>query len=261
MARSTFYYHLSRLSITGKEQQIRDAITRIYHLHKGRYGILRITSTLRSEGVMVNHKRVERIMKELGLKSLVRPKKYRSYRGIEGRIASNIIKRDFVAQSVNQKWATDVTEFKICGNKLYLSPVLDMYNGEIISYTLCKHPNLLMVTSMMRKALKKVNNTDNLIIHSDQGWHYQNRSYQKMLENKNITQSMSRKGNCLDNAMMESFFAVFKSELIYLQKFNSINEFERSLKSYIKYYNNDRIKLSLKGMSPVKYRTHSINNI
>lgn len=222
---------------------------------------MRITASLRNEGIIVNHKRVERIMKEQGLKSLVRPKKYRSYRGQEGQIAPNVIQRDFRAETANQKWTTDVTEFKICGNKLYLSPVLDMYNGEIISYTLCKHPNLLMVTKMVRKALKKRNNVGNLIIHSDQGWHYQNRVYQKILTSRNITQSMSRKGNCLDNAMMESFFAVFKSELLYLQKFTSIREFERSLKSYINYYNNDRIKLSLKGMSPVKYRTHSINNI
>lgn len=211
---------------------------------------------LRNEGIVVNHKTVEKLMKQSGIKSLVRIKKYRSYRGQAGKIAPNVLQRDFAASAPNQKWATDVTEFNICGVKQYLSPVIDLYNGEIISYTLSLHPNLLMVTDMINKVIKRAKD-NNPILHSDQGWHYQNYSYQKILKDNSITQSMSRKGNCLDNAVIENFFGILKSEFLYLQKFSSINQFQKELKEYIRYYNNDRIKAKLKGMSPVKYRTHS----
>jgi len=211
---------------------------------------------LRNQGIVVNHKTVEKLMRESGIKCQVRIKKYRSYRGQAGKIAPNILQRDFKADAPNQKWATDVTEFSLFGQKRYLSPVMDMYNGEIISYTLSEHPNLSMVTDMLSKALKKVKNNDNLILHSDQGWHYQNNTYQKMLRDRGITQSMSRKGNCLDNAVMENFFGILKSELVYLLKFNSMEEFTTEIDKYIYYYNNIRIKAKLNGMSPVKYRTH-----
>lgn len=256
MARSTFYYHLKRLPEPDKYASLRSSIINIYHQHKGRYGYRRITMELHNQGIIVNHKTVEKLMRESGIKCLVRIKKYRSYRGQVGKIAQNILQRDFGANAPNQKWATDVTEFSLFGQKRYLSPVMDMYNGEIISYTLSEHPNLYMVTAMLSKALVKVKIHDNLILHSDQGWHYQNNAYQKMLRDKGITQSMSRKGNCLDNAVMENFFGILKSELLYLQKFDSIEEFTTELKEYIYYYNNDRIKIKLKGMSPVQYRTH-----
>lgn len=255
MARSTFYYHQSRFNLPDKHASLRERITEIYHQHKGRYGYRRITLTLRNEGVIVNHKTVERLMQQSGLKSLVRVKKYRSYRGQTGKIAPNILKRDFVADAPNKKWATDVTEFSVCGQKIYLSPVIDLYNGEIISYTLSLRPDLSMVTSMLNKTPGTIDGE--LILHSDQGWHYQHYAYQDILKNKGITQSMSRKGNCLDNAVIENFFGIFKSELLYLQKFSSVDQFTYELKKYIEYYNNDRIKAKLNGMSPVQYRTHS----
>ena len=257
MARSTFYYHLAHLNHPDKHALLREKIQLIYHKHKGRYGYRRITMELRNQGITINHKTVEKLMRECGLKSLVRVKKYRSYRGQTGKIAPNVLQRDFAADAPNQKWATDVTEFKICGQKQYLSPIIDLYNGEIISYTLSLHPDLHMVTGMLNKATKRVNKEDEVILHSDQGWHYQHYTYQKMLKDKGITQSMSRKGNCLDNAVIENFFGILKSELLYLQKFTSVEEFNRELQAYIHYYNNDRIKAKLKGMSPVKYRTHS----
>jgi putative transposase len=259
MARATFYYQLKQSHKEDKHADVRARIAEIYHFHKGRYGYRRITLALRNEGFVVNHKAVERLMRQDGLKSLVRIKKYRSYRGQEGRIAPNILKRDFSADKPNRKWATDVTEFSLFGQKRYLSPVMDLYNGEIISYTVSKHPNLLMVTRMVNKALKGIDPADGLILHSDQGWHYQNRAYQKILKKKGVTQSMSRKGNCLYNAAMENFFGILKSELLYLQKFKSIEHFTVELKKYIDYYNNQRIKTKLKGMSPVKYRTHSLS--
>ena len=161
-------------------------------------------------------------MRENGIKCQVRIKKYRSYRGQEGKIAPNILERDFAATAPNCKWVTDVTEFALFGQKRYLSPILDLYNGEIISYTISERPNLLMVINMLTNAIKNINGNINLILHSDQGWHYQHSVYQNTLKNKGITQSMSRKGNCLDNAVMENFFGLLKSELLYLQKISSI---------------------------------------
>lgn len=196
-------------------------------------------------------------MRELGIKSQVRVKKYRSYKGDSGKIAPNVLERNFKATSPNKKWVTDVTEFSLFGQKRYLSPIMDLFSGEIITYTISERPNLLMVTSMLDKALKSVKKDTGLILHSDQGWHYQHATYQKMLINKGVIQSMSRKGNCLDNAVMENFFGLLKSELLYLQKFSSIEDFERELKDYLYYYNNVRIKAKLKGLSPVNFRTQS----
>lgn len=254
MARSTFYYHHHPRE--DKHAALRARIAAIFHRHKGRYGYRRITLTLRNEGLAVNHKTVERIMRKTGMKSEVRKVKYRSYKGEVGRIAPNILQREFASEAPNRKWATDVTQINIAGKKCYLSPILDMYNGEIVSYTISEHPDLKMVTEMLRKALPKKQDTDTLMIHSDQGWHYQHELYRKMLQQNGITQSMSRKGNCLDNAIMENFFGIMKSELLYLQKFDAIDKFQAELHKYIKYYNNDRIKQKLNGMSPVKYRTH-----
>jgi putative transposase len=195
-------------------------------------------------------------MKILGLKSLIRVKKYKSYKGEHGKIAPNILQRDFKAAEPNQKWATDITEFNVKGNKLYLSPVIDLFNGEIISYELSERPNFEQVTNMLKKAFKRIDYNTSLILHSDQGWQYQMKQYQRLLKDRGITQSMSRRGNCLDNAIIENFFGIIKSELFYLKKYGSIKELKKEIIEYIKYYNFDRIKLNLKGMSPVKYRAH-----
>lgn len=256
MAKSTFHYHLSRLQKEDKYESVRKCIAQIYNTHKGRYGYRRITIALQNQGYTINHKTVERLMSEMNLKSLVRVKKYRSYRGDVGRIAPNVLQRDFAAIRPNQKWVTDVTEFMICGSKRYLSPVMDLFNSEIIDYTISDHPNLVMVTSMLEKVIKRADN--GLILHSDQGWHYQHLTYRQMLAKRGIIQSMSRKGNCLDNAVIENFFGLLKSELLYLQKFNSVEQFDKELKRYIYYYNNQRIKSKLK-MSPIQYRTHFTN--
>lgn len=258
MARSTFYYYLKRLSRPDKYSFIKEQIKDIYHSNSGRYGSRRITVALRDRSILINHKTVEKLMVETGIKCQVRVKKYRSYKGEVGKIAPNILSRNFKATSPNEKWTTDVTEFSLFGQKRYLSPIMDLFNGEIISYTISERPTLQMVLSMLNEACNKVDIKESLILHSDQGWHYQHALYQKMLAENNITQSMSRKGNCLDNASMESFFGILKSELLYLQKFKSMSEFEDELIKYIDYYNNDRIKLKLNGLSPVKYRTQSL---
>lgn len=194
----------------------------------------------------------------MSLKSLVRPKKYRSYRGQEGRIAENVLQRCFKAQSPNEKWVTDVTEFNVAGEKLYLSPVLDLYNGEIIAYELKRRPVLRLVTRMMEKASKVLTENNNPIVHSGQGWQYQNPQYQKMLRERGLVQSMSRRGNCLDNASMESFFGTLKSELYYLQKWETIDQLKKAIDDHIYYYNHERIRVKLKGLGPVQYRTQAL---
>jgi putative transposase len=196
-------------------------------------------------------------MLELGLKSLVRVKKYRSYRGNVGRIAPNLLNREFNASKPNEKWVTDVTEFHLFGQKIYFSPILDLYNGEIVAYNFEKRPVFPLVTKMLDKAFKRLNTGDSPILHSDQGWHYQMKKYQHLLKENKIIQSMSRKGNCLDNAVMENFFGLLKSELFYLQEFKSIEDFILELEKYIHYYNHKRIKTKLKGLSPVQYRVQS----
>lgn len=197
-------------------------------------------------------------MAKLGLKSLVRPKKYRSYKGEVGHAAPHILKRRFDAAGANQKWVTDVTEFSVSGNKLYLSPLMDLYNGEIIAFEMAKRPQFELVGTMLKKALKKLKPGEEPILHSDQGWQYRMPAYQNALREKRVVQSMSRKGNCLDNAAMESFFAVLKSEFFHLNKFTSVDELQAGIKKYIHYYNHDRIKMKLKGLSPVQYRTQPL---
>ncbi len=258
MPRSTYYYYLKRIKAPDKYKEIKELISAIYHENQGRYGYRRITIELHNRGHRINHKTVHRLMKELGIKCMVRFKKYRSYRGQTGKIAPNIIQRDFKADMPNQKWTTDITEFSLFGEKLYLSPVLDMYNGEIICYTISKHPVLGQVMDMLDKAFEKIPDNTGLIFHSDQGWQYQHKQYQSRLRKKGIRQSMSRKGNCLDNAIMENFFGLLKSELLYLRTFESLEEFQVELENYIDYYNNKRIKSKLKGLSPVQYRLQSL---
>ena len=255
MARSTFYYQQKAARACDKHHALKKQIGTIFARHKGRYGYRRVTATLRQLGKKVNHKTVQGLMGKLGLKSLVRPKKYRSYKGEVGHAAANILQRKFEATQANQKWVTDVTEFKVSGEKLYLSPVMDLFNGEIIAFETARRPAYELVGVMLKKALAKLKPGDQPILHSDQGWHYRMPAYQRDLRNKQVVQSMSRKGNCLDNAAMESFFAVLKSEYFHLNKFGSVDELQTGLKKYIHYYNHDRIKMKLKGLSPVQYRT------
>ncbi|WP_101878149.1 IS3 family transposase [Lachnoclostridium edouardi] len=252
--RSTYYYYSRKANAVDKYAKERAEIIAIYQENQGRYGYRRIGMELRNRGFCLNHKTVQKLMKESGLKYMVRMKKYRSYRGEVGKIAPNLLARDFHAERPNQKWVTDVTEFSLFGSKLYLSPVLDLYNGEIISYAISERANYRQVDEMLDKAFSRLPDSSGLILHSDQGWQYQNVRYQKRLLEKGIRQSMSRKGNCLDNAVMENFFGLLKSELLYLRTFQSLDEFCQELVAYLEYYNYNRIKEKLNGLSPVQYR-------
>lgn len=259
IARSTYYYHFKTKLHPSKHAGAVEEISKIYHHHKGRYGYRRITIEMKNNGRHINHKTVSKLMGSIGLKSLIRGKKYVSYKGELNTAAPNLFMQNFRADQPCLKWATDVTEFKVKDKKLYLSPVIELFNGEIISYNLSESPNFKQISTMLTKAFKKFDGNSKLILHSDQGWQYRMDKYKIMLRAKGITQSMSRKGNCYDNAIIENFFGTLKSELFYLKKYSTINELKKDIKEYIHYYNNDRIRLNLNGMSPIKYRAHQSN--
>ena len=258
MPRSTFYYNLKRMKKTDKYINEKEIIKEIFNENKKRYGYRRITMELRNRGIVLNHKTVQKLMKECGLICLIRRKKYRSYKGEIGKIAPNVLERNFYAEKPNQKWVTDVTEFAVNDKKVYLSPILDLYNGEIVSYNISLHPTFHQTMDMLEKAFNKIPDNTNLILHSDQGWQYQMKRYQFMLKEKGIIQSMSRKGNCLDNSVMENFFGILKTEMFYGNRFNSAEQLIEEIEHYIDYYNNRRIKVKLKGLSPVQYRIQSL---
>lgn len=258
MPRSTFYFYLKRMNEPDKYSELKDIIKQIFHENKGRYGYRRITLELHNRGYNINHKTVQKLMNICNLKCEIRKKKYRSYKGEVGKIAPNELKRDFKAEKSNQKWVTDVTEFAVGNQKVYLSPILDLFNSEIISYNLSLHPTFQQTMDMLDKAFTKIPDNTRLILHSDQGWQYQMKRYHARLKDKGIIQSMSRKGNCLDNSVMENFFGLLKTEMFYKHTFKSVEHLMSEIETYIDYYNNKRIKGKLKGLSPVQYRIQSL---
>ena len=260
LARSTYYYHLKQLDKPDKDQELKAEIQSIFIEHKGNYGYRRIHLELRNRGYLVNQKRVQRLMKVLNLQAKMRQKrKYSSH----GKKADNLIQRQFEGSKTMEKCYTDVTEFAIPNStqKLYLSPVLDGFNSEIIAFNLSCSPNLEQVQTMLEQAFTE-KHYENTILHSDQGWQYQHDAYHRFLESKGIQASMSRKGNSPDNGMMESFFGILKSEKFYgyEKSFQSLKQLEQAIVDYIDYYNNKRIKVKLKGLSPVQYRLGSVQS-
>ncbi|KAB2328623.1 IS3 family transposase, partial [Bacillus mesophilum] len=231
--RSTYYDLVKRMSRPDPDSDLKTEIKEIYEEHEGRYGYRRIRDELVNRGQKVNHKKVQRIMRVLGLKCIVRMKKYKSYKGDVGKIAPNLLDRNFTADTPYQKWVTDITEFKLFGEKLYFSPVLDLFGSEVITYTIGSRPTYSLVSEMLEKALVHLPEHHQLLMHSDQGWHYQMKQYRNRLESEGITQSMSRKGNCYDNSVMENFFGIMKSEFLYLKEFESVEHFKIELEKYI----------------------------
>ena len=258
MPRSVYYHRLKAGKGPDRHLGVKEQITKIFHQHKGRYGYRRVHLALRNDACYLNHKTVQRLMSQLGLKASAPPKRYRSYRGAIGKAAPNLLARQFSAKQVNQKWATDVTEFNVNGQKVYLSPVIDLYNQEIISHVIADRPQMNMVMQMLGKAIKRLHPKDKPLLHSDQGWQYQMQAYQETLKDQGVIQSMSRKGNCLDNAIMEGWFGTMKTEFFHGKSFDSVQSFKKELKEYIHYYNHDRIKLKLGGLSPVQYRNQEL---
>ncbi|MFR7142684.1 IS3 family transposase [Streptococcus pneumoniae] len=261
LARWTYYYHLKQLDKTDKDQELKAEIQSIFIEHKGNYAYRRVHLELRNRAYLVNHKRVQGLIKVLNLQAKMRQKrKYSSHKGDVGKKAENLIQGQFEGSKTMEKCYTDVTEFAIPAStqKLYLSPVLDGFNSEIIAFNLSTSPNLEQVKSMLEQAFTE-KYYENTILHSDQGWQYRHDSYHRFLESKGVQASMSRKGNSQDNGMMESFFGILKSEMFYgyEKSFQSLKQLEQAIVDYIDYYNNKRIKVKLKGLSPVQYRTKS----
>jgi len=261
LSKSTYYYEISKEDVVmNKNEELTKEIKDVFHKHKGRYGVRRVYHELKSKGINVNHKRVQRIMHNNGLLGKRPKEKYHSYKGEIGKVADNIIDRDFKATAPLQKWTTDVSQFNFTWGKCYISPILDMFTNEIISYDLSVSPNFEQITNMLSKAFEKFPALDGLIFHSDQGWQYQNEHYINSLKEHGIIQSMSRKGNCYDNCIMETFFGRLKNEMYYgyENEYKSFEEFSNAMKEYIEYYNNERIQEKTKWMPPVKYRLASI---
>ena len=262
LSASTYYYHRSRTPLPDRYAQVRPLLRETFDKSYRSYGYRRMKAVLGAKhGVNMSGKTVLKLMRQEGRLCQVRKKKYKSFRGNVGRAAPNILERDFETKRPNTKWVTDVTEFTILGQKQYFSAVIDLFNREVISYELANSPVMVLVTGMLEKAFQKLDSDQQLVMHSDQGWHYHHHSYRLALQRRGITQSMSRKGNCLDNAVAENFFGHFKEEFIRQHTFTSISEFKRELEKYIHWFNHDRIQLKLKGLSPVQYRTQSLANL
>ena len=255
--RSTYYYYCKQI-VKDKYEIEKQVIKELFEQNKHRYGYRRITLLLRQNGIVLNHKTVLKLMKSLNLRGKnSKNDKYHSYKGEVGKVADNLLNRNFESSKPFEKLTTDVTQFNVCNDKVYLSPIMDLYNREIISYSISLSPNLEQIQEMLQGLTEKLPSDATPIFHSDQGWQYQHAEYQNYLQKHNIIQSMSRKGNCMDNGAMENFFGRLKVEMFYGEKFDSVEDFINKLHAYIYYYNNERISLKLKGMSPVQYRTHS----
>lgn len=243
LPKSSFYEWVGKLEIVNKEElELINIIKNIFEESNETYGYRRITIALKQKDLKINHKRVYRIMKENDMKCIKfsrRSRGYSSFKGEIGRIAENKLNRQFQVTVPNKVWVTDVTEFKIQGSnqKLYLSPIMDLFNSEIISFNLSTTPTVKLTTDALDNALKKLPKKQQLTIHSDQGFHYQHAQWVKRLKKRNIEQSMSRRGNCIDNSPMENFFGILKQEMYYGEKFTSIKQLEKKITEYINWYN------------------------
>ena len=261
LSKSTYYYEINRVDVVKeRDKELSGKIQEIFDHHKGRYGVRRIHSELKNKGFKINRKRIQRIMHEMGLKGKRPKEKYHSYKGEVGKTADNVINRDFSTTAPLQKWTTDVSQFNFSWGKCYISPILDMNTNEIISYDLSLSPNMEQISHMLTKAFNRFPQVEGLIFHSDQGWQYQHEYFRSELKKHGIIQSMSRKGNCYDNSIMETFFGRLKNEMYYgyEQCYGSFEEFSIAMEEYINYYNNERIQAKTKWMPPVKYREASM---
>ncbi len=262
LAPSTFYYHRNKPIAVDPYLNVRPVLREVFDRAYCSYGYRRVRSVLASQHDMhLSGKTVLKLMRQENRTCQVRRRKYRSYQGQVGLAAENLLERDFFAPTPNSKWVTDVTEFRVLGLKQYLSPVIDLFNGEVISYEVRSAPGLGLVTAMLDKALATLDEQTKPMIHSDQGWHYCHITYRNTLASKGLRQSMSRKGNCLDNAVAENFFGHFKEEFLKQRTFTNLSQFRSELDTYIHWFNHDRIRLKLKGLSPVDYRTQSLVNM
>jgi putative transposase len=263
MARSTYYFELGRMRRPDADEGMRSEIKAIFGENKGRYGVRRVLAELRGRGRRISRKKVQRLMHAMGLRGACPKEKYHSFVGEVGKIAPNVISRDFSAGGPDEKWTTDVSEFACPFGKCYLSPIKDMFTSEIISYDLSMHPDYSQTRRMLERAFALHPDVRGLIMHSDQGWQYQMRGYSASLREMGIVQSMSRRGNCIDNCIMETFFAVMKREMFYghEKEFDTFEAFTDAVRKYIDYYNGRRISEKTKWMPPLMFREASMSEL
>ncbi|SUB34412.1 Integrase core domain [[Pasteurella] mairii] len=258
LPRSTFYYSPKEVA----HQTMRAKVLALHQTNGGRDGYRIIRAKLQAEGIFMSGKTVLAHMQALNIRSCVKVKRRKKY-GKTSHIAPNLLERDFNATKLKQKLVTDVTEFRVGDEKRYLSSMMDLANREIIAYHISRRPNFALVATMLKKTLSQLNEDDLPIIHSDQGYLYGLARWRKMLMREDgspyTIQSMSRRGNCYDNAVIESFFSVLKSECFYVYQYANVDELEQALHKHIRYYNEKRIKLSLKNLSPVQYRAQYLS--
>lgn len=260
LARSTYYYHVARLDKPDKHAELKTEITRLFELHKKRLGYRRIHLLLRRSGWLVTKKLVWKLMNQLGLKSKVRIKrKYVSYQGNVSHIAQNRLNREFETKAPNTKWVSDVTEFRVAGQKVYLSPVIDLCDHSVVSYRVSRSSTTTLTSESLKAAFETQPTTGKVLVHTDQGFHYQHSSWRTLLDQNNAVQSMSRKGNCYDNAVMENFFGHLKAEMFHGETFTTVDEFIQALDDYMAWYNHQRVQERLEGMTPMEYRNHALN--
>lgn len=259
LARSTFFYHQARLTRPDAHVELDERIRTAFARAKGRYGHRRIHRELGKTGWHIAKKTVLARMRTLGLSCRVRRRKrFAAAHGVVGTTAPNLLNRAFTASAPNQKWVSDVTELRVGADKCYLSPVMDLFDRQIIAYTLGRAPNLAVATSALRQALATLTPAEPPLVHTDQGFQYQHRAWRMLLTEAGATPSMSRKGTCLDNAVIESFFGHLKSEL-FLERFPDIATLETAVHEYIQWYNHERTSATLNGLSPVQYRTRTLS--
>lgn len=259
LPRSTYFYHQQRQHRPDAQAALKTAIRSIFDQSHQRYGHRRVQAMLLRQGQTVAKKTVLALMRQLGLVCRVRRRRgYRSYRGTVGQVAPNRLNRDFTAQTPNQKWVTDVTEFAVGGDKLYLAVILDLFDRQIIASTIGEAPNLELTNRTLRDALATLEPGQTPLVHSDQGSPYQHATWRALLESAGATPSMSRKGTCLDNAVVENFFSHLKAECTRLHRFASTDALRQALQDYLVWYNTERISTTLGNRSPVQYRAHAL---
>lgn len=259
LARSTFFRHQGRRQAPDPHADLKTAICEVFEGSHGRYGHRRIHQVLAQAGRRVAKKTVLMLMRTLGLVCRVRRKRtYIAYQGRVGKVAANLLDRDFTADAPNRKWVTDVTEFRVGDQKLYLSPIMDLFDRQIIAYTIGPSPTLELTNTSLRTALATIGDGQNLLVHSDQGFQYQHASWRRLLTDAGATQSMSRKANCYDNAVMENFFGHLKEELFHHTRYLDTDALNTALDDYIHWYNTERISTRLEGLSPVQYRAQTL---
>ena len=259
LARSSYFYHRARLRISDKHAATRRAITEIFDLNYRCYGYRRIRAALSRQEVFVSEKVVRRLMRQESLSVATKRRRYGSYRGEIGPAPENLINRDFRATAPNKKWLTDITEFQIPAGKVYLSPVIDCFDGLVVSWSIGTSPDAELVNTMLDAAVETVvDSIDRPVVHSDRGAHYRWPGWLSRMRDAKLTRSMSRKGCSPDNAACEGFFGRLKNELFYPRNWQAttIEQFIEVVGSYIEWYNGKRIKISLGSLSPTEYRDH-----